>query len=88
MVIEAISAKCLDEEKGRQTMGERNGQMSETVCANVLQWKEVKGGQMRGVNEQESGATLNRKSGLNPGYSALWTIIKISDAILFSKRII
>lgn len=31
---------------------------------------------MRGVNEQESGATLNRKSGLKPGYSALWTIIK------------
>lgn len=36
MVTEAISAKCLDEEKDRQTMGERNGQMSETVCANVL----------------------------------------------------
>ena len=43
---------------------------------------------MRGVNEQESGATLNRKSGWKPDYSGPYgPSSKFSDAILFSKRI-
>ena len=36
MVKEDVSVKQLDEEKGRRTVGKRNGQMQETVCANAL----------------------------------------------------
>ena len=60
-------SQWLDEEKARQTMGERNIQTQETACSKAQQWKKVKGGQYcwGGVSEHKSGATWVEKVGWN-----------------------
>lgn len=77
MIKEDTSEKWLDEKKGRQTMGERNSQMQETVCSNVLQLKAVKGGQLRESKGAGKWGNIKQKNWAEVRLlRALWTIIK------------